>query len=136
MVQRLNFENEVEERTYLPIFRSVVPLKDTASVTGFREEIQIVEEGDSLRVTLPLGYEPANIEAIRRYLSRHEITLAPIEQLVYARISIRAITNEELDRAQLVIAALRLFFQAATLASDTRGLSAAAEGFEKLMKEI
>ena len=136
MVQRLNFENSGEEEKYLHFFQNVQPLKDTASVTGFREEIQIIEKDDALHVTFPLGYEPSNLDAIRKYLLKHRIQLSSKEQLLYAEIPISTLSNPELDRAQSVIVALRLFFQAVISGSGNSALNAAADGFEKIMSEL
>jgi hypothetical protein len=135
LVQRVNFDNEDEEKKLLPLIQNITPLQELASVTGFREEIQVVWEADALFVTLPLGYEPANIEAIRKKLKQYGIRLVDLDKLLYARIPIEAVTKAELENAQSKIVAVRLFFQAASLSADARTMNAATEGFDKIMAE-
>jgi len=132
----VNFDDSQEEQDYLPLLNAITPLQELASVTGFREEIQVGREDDSLYVTLPLGYEPKQIDAIKRKLQQYGITIVDREKLLYARIPIDGITKDELERGQSKIAAVRLFFQAAAMSEGLQGVAAAAEGLDTIMNGL
>ena len=133
LIQRVNFANSDEENLLLPLVEQIEPLPEMATVTGFREELNVAIRDDTYRVTIPLGYEPPNIADVRKTFGSFNILLSLEENLLYAHLPLVTLTTADLTEAQSQISALRLFFQAATISEDKNSLEAARKGFEKMM---
>lgn len=129
VVQRVNFESDYEAKVLLPQISQVDPLLEMATVTGFREEVRIALIDDIAHLVLPLGYAPKELDAFRNAVGEYGIEVRAEDLLLYAYLSIAAVTRDELIYSQRVLVAVRLFFQAVTQAQTTNSLSAAMRAF-------
>ena len=136
LIQRVNFANSDEENMLLPLVEQIEPLPEMATVTGFREELNVTVGDETYRVTIPLGYEPPNIADVQKTFSSYNISLSLEGNLLYAHLPLAALTTADLTEAQSQLSAVRLFFQAATMSEDKNSLEAARKGFEKMMSSI
>jgi hypothetical protein len=133
IVQRLNFSSQQEQEMFLERFQNIPPLPEMATVSGFREELSMHLDGETLYAEVPLGYAPDHVEDLSAFLSEYGINLRPEEQLLYARIPIPELTIEELARAQEAIVGVRLYFQAASQGSDASTREAARNAFRQMV---
>lgn len=134
LVQRANFSSYEEEHLLLPLVEQLSPLPEMATVTGFREELNIDTTNDRFEVKVPLGYAPEYVDVIRSTLSVYGISIWEEESpLLYAYLPLVALTTPDLTRVQAQIAAVRLFFQAAISSDSSKAMEAARLGFERIM---
>lgn len=136
IVQRVNFESDLEQETLFPLISQVDPLPDLASVTGFREELKIEMRGDDFFVVLPLGYSPARRDELEGTLSEYGVEIREIESLIYAYVPLITIERDELIHSQGVLTAVRLFYQAILKSSTTVEANAAESAFRASIESI
>jgi hypothetical protein len=135
IVQRVNFESDLEEHTLLPKIETLDPLPEMATVTGFREELRMKLESDNVFVILPLGYAPSTLDTLSAALEEYGIELRNEGALLYAFVPVVDVTRDELIHSQHVLTAVRLLFQALSASSAEAAIAAAIRAFRTAIEE-
>lgn len=134
IVQRVNFVDEKEEKILFDLIAAIEPLPELATVSGFREELNITLTDDRFWLTLPVGYEPPHLESIQKALLEFGIRCQIKEGLLYAFLPIDSLSREALVLAQSTLVSLRLFFQAVLPSPNPQTIYAALEGFRNSLQ--